>query len=124
MSRIVNLKSRVRQWSPVRVAQLGDAGWRTSQQTTAERGYGSRWQKARRRFLQQYPLCVMCETAGRVSAATVVDHIVPHRGDQQKFWDVSNWQALCAFCHSGEKQRQERQAQQDEWAKPVTRSEP
>ena len=31
--------------------------------------------------------------------ATVVDHIVPHRGDPQLFWDESNWQPLCKACH-------------------------
>ena len=30
---------------------------------------------------------------------TVVDHIVPHRGDQKLFWDKSNWQPLCKACH-------------------------
>ena len=41
------------------------------------RVYGSRWDKARLRFLQQHPLCVMCEQQGRITPATVVDHIVP-----------------------------------------------
>ena len=28
-----------------------------------------------------------------------VDHIIPHRGDPELFWDRSNWQALCKNCH-------------------------
>lgn len=36
---------------------------------------------------------------GRLTQATVVDHIVPHRGDQKLFWDESNWQPLCKPCH-------------------------
>ncbi|WP_189426952.1 HNH endonuclease [Devosia pacifica] len=36
------------------------------------------------------------------------DHITPHRGDDQLFWDRTNWQALCAHCHNSTKQRQER----------------
>lgn len=32
--------------------------------------------------------------------ATVVDHIVPHRGDQKLFWDRSNWQPLCEHHHN------------------------
>lgn len=31
--------------------------------------------------------------------ATVVDHIIPHRGNKDLFWDESNWQALCKKCH-------------------------
>jgi len=38
----------------------------------------------------------------------VVDHIVPHRGDQELFRDPANWQALCKLCHDIDKQRSER----------------
>lgn len=63
------------------------------------RGYGSRWQKARKLFLEAHPLCVECLKNGRYVKATVVDHIIPHRGDQKLFWDQGNWQALCKPCH-------------------------
>ena len=71
-----------------------------SRGTAAERGYGSRWQKARLSFLAEHPLCAECDKQGQVTEATVVDHIVPHRGDLTLFWDMSNWQALCARCHN------------------------
>lgn len=58
-----------------------------------------RWKAERKRWLQLYPLCVVCQAAGRISAATVVDHIQPHRGDQALFWDSKNWQSLCKPCH-------------------------
>lgn len=45
---------------------------------------------------------------GRYVAATVVDHIVPHRGDMKLFWDRDNWQALCKACHDSHKQRLEK----------------
>lgn len=76
--------------------------------SSAARGYGGRWQKARSTFLQQHPLCRNHESRGLVVAATVVDHIVPHRGDQKLFWDTSNWQALCKQCHDSDKQRLEK----------------
>lgn len=72
------------------------------------RGYDSRWDKARRTFLGRHPLCCMCERAGIVNRATVVDHVVPHRGDQRLFWDVGNWQPLCSSHHSRDKQTIER----------------
>lgn len=81
-------------------------GWRGTK-TTAARGYGSRWRRARAAFLAVHPLCVMCAAQGRTSAATVVDHIRPHRGDQVLFWDRENWQPLCATCHSSLKQAEE-----------------
>lgn len=63
------------------------------------RGYNRRWQKARLAFLHKNPLCVRCKQQGRFVRATVVDHIIPHRGNQKLFWDQSNWQALCKQCH-------------------------
>jgi len=65
------------------------------------RGYGSKWQKESRKFLTEHPLCVRCmqQVPPRYVKATVVDHIVPHRGDQKLFWDRSNWQPLCKHCH-------------------------
>lgn len=67
---------------------------------TASRGYGGRWQRLRASFLGRKPLCSHCATRKIVKAATDVDHIVPHRGDQTLFWDQSNWQPLCRACHS------------------------
>jgi len=66
----------------------------------AKRGYNSRWQKARRKFLTENPLCAECMKEGRYTKATVVDHIVPHRGDQTLFWEQSNWQPLCEKHHN------------------------
>ena len=40
--------------------------------------------------------------------ATLVDHIIPHKGDQALFWDWRNWQSLCTPCHNRVKQRKER----------------
>lgn len=64
-----------------------------------QRGYTSAWQRARDGYLRAHPLCVRCEGAGLVEAATVVDHIKPHRGDKVLFWDRNNWQSLCKACH-------------------------
>ena len=77
-------------------------------ESSAKRGYGYRWQKARDSFLRNNPLCVDHKSRGYVVAATVVDHIKPHRGDQDLFWDRSNWQALCKICHDSHKQRLEK----------------
>ena len=67
--------------------------------TSSSRGYGGRWQKARGTFLRRSPLCVECEKQGLCVAATIVDHIIPHKGDQDLFWDTSNWQSLCQPHH-------------------------
>jgi len=67
--------------------------------TSAERGYNARWRKARKMFLKRNPLCEECKRNGKITPATVVDHIIPHKGDMNLFWDESNWQALCKTCH-------------------------
>lgn len=74
--------------------------------TAARRGYGHRWQVRSRAFLRANPVCVDCEREGRPSLATVVDHIIPHKGDWMLFWDEQgNWQALCAAHHGAKTRR-------------------
>ena len=68
--------------------------------SAARRGYDARWRAERNRYLTIHPLCAECERVGRLTAATVVDHIVPHKGDPNLFWNESNWQALCRRCHN------------------------
>lgn len=67
--------------------------------SASARGYGRQWQKASKAFLASHPLCEECVKHGRYTKATVVDHIVPHRGDPKLFWDRNNWQALCKKCN-------------------------
>lgn len=68
--------------------------------TANQRGYNYAWQQASKAFLDRNPLCAECRKEGRAEAATLVDHIVPHRGDRRRFWDVNNWQGLCAAHHA------------------------
>jgi 5-methylcytosine-specific restriction protein A len=67
--------------------------------TAAQRGYDSKWHTARTIYLKHRPLCVKCLAERKMVQATVVDHIVPHKGDHELMWDRSNWQALCKACH-------------------------
>lgn len=57
------------------------------------------WKTGRKAFLLSHPLCAECSSRGQIVAATVVDHITPHRGDVDLFFDMDNWQALCKTCH-------------------------
>lgn len=88
---------------PVRPKRLAmvkdDVPQHMPRETANERGYTYRWQQARAGWLRSHPLCVHCDDEGRVRAATDVDHIVPHKGDMQIFWDNTNWQSLCAHHH-------------------------
>lgn len=64
-----------------------------------ERGYTSKWRRLSTLYLKSNPLCVECKRHGKLTPATVVDHITPHRGDPQLMWSESNWQSLCKRCH-------------------------
>lgn len=79
------------------------ASWRKAKGSSSERGYTYKWQMARKAHLSEHPLCVMCTADKRITIATVVDHIVPHEGDQQLFWSRDNWQSLCKQHHDGAK---------------------
>ena len=68
--------------------------------------YNSAWRAARNAFLLEHPFCAICGKPLHGCDA-IVDHIVPHKGNWDLFWDVSNWQALCKKCHDSHKQRQE-----------------
>jgi len=82
--------------------------WDVSRRGTRhDQGYTNDWGRARATYLAEHPLCVMCRARGKAVPANVVDHVIPHKGDQALFWDESNWQSLCGPCHNGPKRRQE-----------------
>ncbi len=70
--------------------------------------YGRRWDKARRLFLVEHPTCQICRRMGKLVAASVVDHVIAHKGNIDTFWDETNWNAICKKCHDSIKQSQEK----------------
>ncbi|MBR0128914.1 MAG: HNH endonuclease [Neisseriaceae bacterium] len=90
--------------TPMRIRKIADT------QPSHRQTYGRQWKKERAKFLTQNPLCVYCQKKGRNTLATVIDHIIPHKGDDTLFWDKNNWQPLCTHCHSSVKAREEKQA--------------
>ena len=63
--------------------------------------YNWKWRKASVRFLRENPLCACDECAELIvpKPATVTDHIIPHKGDYEQFWNRSNWQPMNKRCH-------------------------
>lgn len=86
------------------------AAYERSRVSSTQRGYDSRWRKARATFLAK-PENHLCK-CGCGRTADVVDHVIPHRGDMKLFWDTSNWQPLAARCHNSTKQSLERREPQ------------
>lgn len=61
--------------------------------------YGDRWRQVAAAYRATNPLCVSCLAVGVTQQTECVDHIVPHRGNMDLFWDSGNWQSLCNTCH-------------------------
>ncbi|PCI86642.1 MAG: hypothetical protein COB24_08910 [Hyphomicrobiales bacterium] len=92
--------------------------------SSAARGYGYAWQKARAGYLAKphHALCDFCTLLGFTTQATVVDHIKPYSSfdtalgkkvyDKSLQWDKLNWQPLCKHHHDVDKQKIE-----DRWRK-------
>lgn len=67
-----------------------------------------RWKEISRDYLKANELCCRCG-----NRATVVDHIIPHRGNESLFWDSNNWQPLCSKCHQLKTLEELRQRQKE-----------
>ena len=65
----------------------------------SSRGYNSAWIKFRKQFLREHPLCVQCESEGRIIPATEIHHIKTLRDGGSKY-DENNLMPLCHICHS------------------------
>ena len=63
------------------------------------RGYDGKWKKLRAYHLASHPLCVMCAGLSYVKMAGIVDHIIPHKGDNKLRLDPNNLQSLCKMHH-------------------------
>lgn len=82
-------------------ACLAKGAGKDTRPSAAQRGYGYRWQKTSKAYLQAHPIAVdwFGEHGGRIYPAEVTDHIVPHKGDMTLFWDPKNWQGLTKADH-------------------------
>ncbi len=74
-------------------------GYDLRRDSSYKRGYNKRWQTVSKSYLNNHPFCVRCLQEGKYTPATVVDHIKPHKGNKNLFWDKNNWQSLCKSCH-------------------------
>jgi 5-methylcytosine-specific restriction protein A len=61
---------------------------------------GATWLELRESWLRSYPLCIDCLKEGISKLANVVDHVEPHKGDTETFFDLRNLQSLCTIHHN------------------------
>ena len=84
--------------------------------TSVERGYDAAWKRLRDGYVRLQPFCELCIGEGKVppflvgvpdingitrlvNEPVVVDHVVPHRGDDGLRLDSRNLQTLCHSHH-------------------------
>lgn len=70
----------------------------------------ARWRALRAQTLKRDLFTCQRAECGRIEGRTselVCDHIEPHRGDEQRFFDPTNLHTLCRTCHDGVKQKEE-----------------
>jgi 5-methylcytosine-specific restriction protein A len=67
-----------------------------------ERGYDYHWQQYSKHYLMEHPLCALCAKKAPpvIKASECIDHIIPHRGDYNLFWNRNNHQPACLECNS------------------------
>ncbi len=67
--------------------------------SSTERGYDQTWRRVRAAHLSRHPLCVLCQAEGRLTPATVVDHIISINERPDLRLDSSNHRAMCKRHH-------------------------
>lgn len=84
---------------------MNKCGWST--ESRHKRGYGSIWDKTRKRILQRdYGICQPCKRNGYIHPGTEVDHIVSKAEGKRLGWAQSriecdaNLQTICKPVHA------------------------
>jgi 5-methylcytosine-specific restriction enzyme A len=99
--------ARAKQSADVARAKAPVLGERADR-ATIRTWYHSRWWAAiRRAHLRREINCRLCAHRGRMTPAVAVDHVEPHRGRREWFFNTFNLQSLCTHCHNSIKKRME-----------------
>lgn len=113
MPKLTTLKPRLSKMAPRLSSARQVRDTRYSPDATVRGWYKSaRWQALREQVLVRD--LYTCQQTGvlligdyREPNGPVVDHIVPHRGDEQLFWDIANLQAVSKAYHDSDKRKME-----------------
>ncbi|MEO4000324.1 HNH endonuclease [Mesorhizobium sp. CAU 1732] len=82
---------------------------RSPEAAAYHRWYGLKaWKVAREAQLSGQPLCERCLQSEDVTAAAVVNHRIPHKGDWGLFIDPGNHESICAPHHDSLVRREEK----------------
>jgi 5-methylcytosine-specific restriction protein A len=71
--------------------------WATTRKSRQARGYGRDHELMRAQMLSEEPLCRPCKKQGRITQATIADHLKPL--SEGGTGDRENMQPICKPCH-------------------------
>lgn len=112
MGKLTNIRPRVGQLA-TRIKRRTDAEGHSAEREAWRAWYKTaRWRDLRWATLTRDRFTCQCG-CGHLEIETsllVADHIVPHRGDPDLFWDPANIQTLWKPHHDADKQRHERRS--------------
>jgi len=86
----------------------GKKVFKKAELSARQKGYDTVWEKYRFRFLHYNPNCYSCP-----NKATVVDHLIAHKGDSELFRKLDNHVPLCKQCHDTITGKFDRHKEQD-----------
>lgn len=115
MPKLTTLKPRLKAMAPKLKAAREIRDRRCSPDAKVRGWYHStRWQTLRLEVLaRDLYTCqqtgVLLIGAHPAPNSPVVDHVVPHRGDERLFWDIGNLQAVSKAYHDSDKRKMEMQ---------------
>lgn len=79
--------------------------YRSAEATAYRKLYKTaRYRRLRHAHASANPLCRFCLITEDISPVDVVDHVKPHKGDLDLFFDPDNLQSLCKHHHDSAKQ--------------------
>lgn len=121
MGRLKTLPNRLRAPSP-RLQPAPDRRGEPPQRRSMSWTHTGRWKKERAAFIKAKTVeaaergdLLRCVKTGVVLSgrdpepnSPVLDHIIPHRGDEALFWDQTNWQVVAKSWHDSQKQSMEK----------------
>lgn len=67
----------------------------------------TKWRRTRGAYIKKNPLCVVCQAAGIIKQAEVVDHKIPINEGGEKY----KWSNLQSMCHTHHNQKSGRESQ-------------
>lgn len=124
MTKLSTVKPRIGGLGHRLGASAADERERTQQRDTSNAWRAwyktARWRKLRAKVLERD--LFTCQRTGALLTgrypsphSAVVDHVKPHRGDPELFWDEENLQAVSKAYHDSVKQAEEQSAIKGVW---------